>query len=128
MRAPTWSRHSTPSASAMRRSEPKRLTATGYLDFPRVLRVGLVNSNAGPPPGDFMQRSAPSVISLSTDPGRATRVRSPDLSIAATTSRRLSSAIVDRADPAGQALEPDARESRSSEPLGQCLRLRKCEH
>src|SRR5437667_6268178 len=128
IRAPTWSRHSTPSASDMRCSEPKRLTATGYLDFPPVRSVGCVNSSAGPPPGDFMQRSATSVIPLSTDTGRVTRVRSPDLSIAATNSRRLSSAIVDRADAARQALEPDARESRGSEPLGQCLRLRKCEH
>src|SRR2546425_4425012 len=128
MRAPTWSRHSTPSASDMRRSEPKRLTATGYRDFPPPCSVACVNSSAGPPPGDFMQRSATSVISLSTETGRATRVRSPALSIAATTSRRLSSAMVDRADAAGQALEPDARESRCRESLGQCLRLRKCEH
>src|SRR3989441_412503 len=116
MRAPTWSRHSTPSASDMRRSEPKRLTATGYRDFPPPRRVGCVNSSAGPPPGDFMQRSATSVISLSTETGRATRVRSPALSIAVTNSRRLSSAIVDGADAAGQALEPDARESRGGEP------------
>src|SRR5882762_8913042 len=128
IRAPTWSRHSTPSASDMRRSEPKRLTATGYRDFPPARRVGCVNSRAGPPPGDFMQRSATSVISLSTETGRVTRVRSPALSIAATNSRRLSSAIMDRADAAGQALEADARESRSREPLRQCLRLRKCEH
>src|SRR6267143_870309 len=128
IRAPMWSRHSTPSASDMRRSEPKRLTATGYRDFPPARRVGCVNSRAGPPPGDFMQRSATSVISLSTETGRVTRVRSPALSIAATNSRRLSSAIVDRADAAGQALETDARESRGHEPLRQCLRLRKCEH
>src|SRR5260221_14718121 len=105
----------------MRRSEPNKLTATGYADVPPPRSIGLVNSSAGPPPGDFMQRSATSVISLSTDTGRDTRVRTPDLSIAATNSRRLSSAIVDRADAAGQALEPDARESRSSDPLGQCL-------
>src|SRR6058998_39479 len=128
IRAPTWSRHSTPSASDMRCSEPKRLTATGYLDFPPVRSVGCVNSSAGPPPGDFMQRSATSVISLSTDTGRATRVRSPVLSIAATNSRRLSSAIVDGADAAGQAFETDARESRGHEPLRQRLRLRKREH
>src|SRR5882762_9082962 len=128
MRAPTWSRHSTPRASDIRRSEPKRLTATGYRDLPPPGSVGSVNSSAGPPPGDFMQRSATSVISLSTETGRATRVRSPALSIAPTNSRRLSSAIVDRADPAGEALETDARESRGHEPLRQCLRLRKCEH
>src|SRR3989449_7461034 len=112
----------------MRRSEPKRLTATGYRDFPPPRRVGCVNSSAGPPPGDFMQRSATSVISLSTETGRATRVRSPVLSIAVTNSRRLSSAIVDGADAAGQALEPDARESRGHEPLRERLRLRKREH
>src|SRR6267378_3061926 len=128
MRAPTWSRHSTPRASDIRRSEPKRLTATGYRDLPPPGSVGSVNSSAGPPPGDFMQRSATSVISLSTETGRVTRVRSPALSIAATNSRRLSSAIMDGADAAGQALETDARESRSREPLGQCLGLRKCEH
>src|SRR5256714_5058946 len=128
MRAPTWSRHSTPRASAMRRSEPKRLTATGYRDFPPERSVGCVNSSAGPPPGDFMQRSATSVISLSTETGCSTRVRSPALSIAATNSRRLSSAIVDGADAAGQALETDVRESCGHEPLRQCLRLRKCEH
>src|SRR5207237_9465338 len=86
------------------------------------------NSSAGPPPGDFMQRSATSVISLSTETGRSTRVRSPALSIAATNSRRLSSAIVDGADAAGQALETDVRESCGHEPLRQRLRLRKCEH
>src|SRR3989441_6126655 len=128
MRAPTWSRHCTPSASDMRRSEPKRLTATGYSDFPPPCSVGCANSSAGPPPGDFMQRSATSVISLSTDTGRATRVRSPVLSIAATNSRRLSSAIVDGADAAGQPLKTDARESRGHEPLRQRLRLRKREH
>src|SRR6267143_5225201 len=128
MRTPTSSRPSTPRASDIRRSEPKRLTATGYCDFPPLRSVGCVNSSAGPPPGDFMQRSATSVISLSTETGRATRVRSPALSIAATNSRRLSSAIVHGADAPGQAFEPDARESRGAEPLGQCLRLRKCEH
>src|SRR5712691_1582271 len=128
MRAPTWSRHSTPSASDMRRSEPKRLTATGYRDFPPPRSVGWVNSSAGPPPGDFMQRSATSVISLSTDTGRVTRVRSPALSIALTNSRRLSSAIVHGADAAGQAFEPDARESGGSEPLRQRFRLGEREH
>src|SRR5882762_4645943 len=128
IRAPTWSRHSTPSASDMRRSEPKRLTATGYRDLPPVRSVGCVNSSAGPPPGDFMQRSATSVISLSTDTGSATRVRSPDLSIAATNSRRLSSAIVDRADTAGQALEPHTREARGHHALRQRLWFRKREY
>src|SRR5213596_1847946 len=75
-----------------------------------------------------MQRSATSVISLSTETERVTRVRSPALSIAATNSRRLSSAIVHGADAAGQALEPDARESGRSKPLRQRLRLGKGEH
>src|SRR5260221_5711302 len=112
----------------MRRSEPNKLTATGYADVPPPRSVGCVNSSAGPPPGDFMQRSATSVISLSTDTGRVTRVRSPALSIAPTNSRRLSSAIVHGADAAGQAFEPDARESSGSEPLRQRFRLGEREH
>src|SRR5881394_954210 len=128
MRAPTWSRHSTPRASDMRRSEPNRLTATGYCDFPPVRSVGCVNSRAGPPPADFMQRSAISVISLSIEIGRAIRVSSPALSIAPMNSRRLASAIVDGADAAGQALEADARESGGTEPLREPLRLREGQH
>src|SRR5258707_13967542 len=100
----------------MRRSEPKRLTATGYRDFPPPRSVGGVNSSAGPPPGDFMQRSATSVLSLSTDTGRVTRGRSPALSIAPTNSPRLSSAIVHGAEAAVQAFEPDARDSSGSQP------------
>src|SRR5213592_2809768 len=128
MRAPTWSRHSTPSASDMRFSEPNRCTATGYRDRPPLARVGCVNSSAGPPPGDFIQRSATSVISLSTDTGRVTCVRSPDLSIAVTNSRRLSSAMVDGADAAGQALESHARKPRRHHALRQRLGFRKREH
>src|SRR6267378_1488665 len=128
MRAPTSSRRSTPSASDMRRSEPNRLTATGYRDFTPSRNVGCVNSRAGPPPGDFMQRSAISVISLSTETGCSTRTRSPASSIARTNSRRLSSAMVDGADAAGQALEPDARKAGGAEALRQRLRLRKREH
>src|SRR5258705_10996728 len=75
-----------------------------------------------------MQRSATSVISLSTEMGCSTRVRSPALSIAAMNARRLSSAIMNGADPAGQAFEPYARESRRRESLGQRLRLGKGEH
>src|SRR6185503_6266783 len=66
--------------------------------------------------------------SLSTEMGRSTRVRSPALSIAAMNARRLSSAIMNGADPAGQAFEPYARESRRRESLGQRLRLGKGEH
>src|SRR5258705_13419758 len=112
----------------MPRAEQNTLRAAGWRVFPPLRSIGWVNNSAGPPPGDFMQRSATSVISLSTETGRATRVRSPALSIAATNSRRLSSAIVHGADAPGQAFEPDARESRGAEPLGQCLPLRKCEH
>src|SRR6266550_8073670 len=128
MRAPTWSRQSTPRASDMRRSEPNRLTASGYCEFPPIRSVGCVNSSAGPPPADFMQRSAISVISLSIETGRAIRVSSPALSIAATNSRRLSSAIVHGADAAAQALEADARESGGTEPLREPLRLREGQH
>src|SRR6267143_2341059 len=128
IRAPTSSRHSTPSASDMRRSEPNRLTATGYRDFTPSRNAGCVNSRAGPPPGDFMQRSAISVISLSTETGCSTRTRSPASSIARTNSRRLSSAMVDGADAARQALEPDARKACGAEALRQRLRLRKREH
>src|SRR5690349_7108053 len=106
----------------MRRSDPNRLTATGYRDAPPCRSVGFVNNSAGPPPGDFMQRSAISVISLSTDTGRETRTKSPALSIALTNSRRLASAIVQRADAAGQALEPHARETGRFEPLRQAFR------
>src|SRR2546422_2025471 len=58
-----------------------------------------------------MQRSAISVISLSTDTGCVTRRRSPAASIAPTKARRLSSAMVDGADPAGQQLEAHVRET-----------------
>src|SRR5438093_2370053 len=128
MRAPTWSRQSTPRASDMRRSEPNRLTATGWRDFAPPRSVGCVNSSAGPPPADFMQRSAISVISLSIDTGRSTRTRSPASSIARTNSRRLASAIVDGANAAGEAFEPDARKAGGAEPLQQRFRLREREH
>src|SRR2546422_11124226 len=95
----------------MRRSDPKRLIATGYRAPPPLVKVGWVNSSAGPPPADFMQRPAISVTSLSTETGRSTRTRSPRSSIAPTKARRVSSAIVDGADPAGQPRERDAQES-----------------
>src|SRR5712664_596979 len=112
----------------MRRSDPKRLIATGYRDRPPVVSVGWVKSSPGPPPADFMQRSAISVISLSTETGCSTRTRSPASSIAPMKARRLSSAIVDGADPAGQPLEPDARESGVREAARQRFRLGKREH
>src|SRR5216117_1223056 len=75
-----------------------------------------MNRSAGPPPGDFMQRSAISVISLSTETGRSTRTRSPAASIAPMKARRLSSAMMDGTHAAGQQLilhsvEPRAREA-----------------
>src|SRR5919197_6155368 len=112
----------------MRRSEPNRFTATGCLDWAPPRSVGCANHNAGPPPGDFIQRSAISVISLSIETGWATRVRSPAASIARTNSRRLASAIVHGADAPGQALEADARESGGREPSRERLRLREREH
>src|SRR5881397_4381752 len=107
----------------MRRSDPKRLIATGYRDLPPLVRVGWVNNSAGPPPADFMQRSAISVISLSTDTGCATRRRSPAASIAPTKARRLSSAMVDGADPAGQELEAHVREAGRAHAGGERLGL-----
>src|ERR1041385_3488586 len=128
MRSPTRSRHSTPSASDMRRSEPKRLTATGYRDFPPPASIGAVNSSAGPPPGDFMQRSATSVISLSTETGCSMRRKSPAASIAPRNSRRLASGMMHRADAAGQPLECDARESRGGDAMRQGFRFGEREH
>src|SRR6267143_649211 len=84
--------------------------------------------------GNFaISASRGSIASFSSRPSGtlsaiSSAIRAPAWSIAATNSRRLSSAIMDGADAAGQALEADARESRSREPLRQCLRLRKCEH
>src|SRR5688572_27364186 len=75
-----------------------------------------------------MQRSAISVISLSTDTARSIWTSVSRFSIASRNSRRLSSGIVDGADPAGQALESDARESRGQQTLRQGLRLGKREH
>src|SRR5262249_37946270 len=112
----------------MRRSDPNRFTATGHRAAAPPRSTGCVNSSAGPPPGDFMQRSAISVISLSTETRCTTRARSPAASIALTNSRRLASAMMDGADAAGQALEPDARKAGGPEPLRQALRLREREH
>src|SRR3989449_7226808 len=112
----------------MRRSAPKRLIATGSRALPPLVRVGWVNNSAGPPPGDFMQRSAISVISLSTDTGCSTRTSSPRASIAPRKSRRLSSAMMHGADPAGQHLVAYTRESGALEPACEGVRLRKVEH
>src|SRR5256886_12223082 len=128
IRSPISSRQSTPSASAMRRSEPNRLTATGWRERPPPASVGCSNRSAGPPPGDFMQRSAISVISRFTDTGRFTRTSIPAASIAPMKARRLSSAMMDSADPAGEQLEGDVPESRGLEPPRQRVRLGKLEH
>src|SRR6185503_3295942 len=128
IRAAMSSSPSTPSASAMRRSEPNRFTATGYREAAPPRSAGFANSSAGPPPGDFMQRSAISVISLSIDTGRSMRTSVSRLSIASRNSRRLSSGMVHGADPAGQELEADTRESRRVQPLRQRLGFRECEH
>src|SRR5690349_10986332 len=75
-----------------------------------------------------MQRSAPSVISLSTETARVTRASSPDLSMASMNSRRLSNAIVQSADPAGQPFEADARKSCRREAFRQRFRFGEREH
>src|SRR5437773_2752827 len=128
MRDPMSSRQATPSASAMRFSDPNRFTATGWGDGAPPTSVGRVNSSAGPPPGDVMQRSAISVISLSMETGRSTRARSPPASMAAMNCRRLSSAMMNGADPAGAQLVRDVPETGGAQPLGEGLRLGKREH
>src|SRR3989475_10140885 len=75
-----------------------------------------------------MQRSAISVASLSTETGRSTRTRSPGSSLARMKARGLPSAIVEGADPAGQPLERDARESGVREAARERFRLGKREH
>src|SRR5881409_2064642 len=75
-----------------------------------------------------MQRSAISVISLSSDTGCSTRTRSPRASIAPRKSRRLSSAMMHGADPAGQHLVAYTRESGALEPAREGVRVRKVEH
>src|SRR5438552_11788656 len=112
----------------MRRSEPKRLTATGYRDAPPPGSVGCWNTSAGPPPGDFMQRSAISVISLSTETGRSTRASSPVRSIAPTNARRLSSAIMDSADATAQQLVTDIGEPSVLEPPREGVRVGEFAH
>src|SRR5438132_13570393 len=75
-----------------------------------------------------MQRSAISVISLSTETGRATCLSSPARSIASMNARRLSSAMVDGADPAGQQLVADVAEPRVREAGLEVVRVRKIAH
>src|SRR5205809_4058268 len=87
-----------------------------------------MNRSAGPPPGDFMQRSAISVISLSTETGRSTRASSPAAAIASTNSRRLSSGMMEGADAAAQQLVAHGAESGVPEPPGEGVRIGKVEH
>src|SRR5256712_1361652 len=75
-----------------------------------------------------MQRSATSVICLSTDTGCATCVSSPRASSAPRKSRRLSSAMMHGADPAGEDLVADIREPGALEPAREGVRVRKVEH
>ena len=67
MRAPIESRSSTPSAMLIRRIDPNRLIPTGMAHGDPSCKTGCSNSKAGPPPGLFMQRSATSDITRSTD-------------------------------------------------------------
>src|SRR5256885_7211886 len=75
-----------------------------------------------------MQRSAISVISLSTDTGRPTCTSSPRASSARRKSRRLSSAMMQGADPARQDLIAYVREPGGLEPAREGVRVRKVEH
>src|SRR5260370_15795136 len=70
-----------------------------------------------------MQRSATSVICLSTDTGCATRASSPRASSAPRKSRRLSSAMMHGADPAGQDLVSDVREPGAFESAREGVRV-----
>src|SRR5213594_318294 len=128
MRPPISSRLATPRARAIRRSEPNRFTATGWGDGAPPTSVGCWNTSAGPPPGDFMQRSAISVISLSTETGRSTRASSPVRSIAPTNARRLSSAIMDSADATAQQLVTDIGEPSVLEPPREGVRVGEFAH
>src|SRR3989442_10929247 len=75
-----------------------------------------------------MQRSAISVIPLSTDTARPTCVSSPREWSAPRKSRRLSSAMMHGADPAGQDLVADIREPGALESAREGVRLWKVEH
>src|SRR5438874_2160967 len=56
------------------------------------------------------------------------RTRSPRAAIASIRARRLSSAMMDGADPAGQELVPDVAESGDGEAARECVGLRELEH
>ena len=76
----------------MRRCEPNVLMATGNGET-TPLTVGFSNSSALPPPGDFISRSAISVISSSVATGWEIRFSSPARSRASTNSRKDSNAM-----------------------------------
>ena len=88
----TSSTDSAPMLMAMRLCEPSVLMATGNGET-TPLMVGFSNSSALPPPGDFISRSAISVISSSVATGWEMRLSSPALSRALTKSRKESKAI-----------------------------------
>src|SRR5579862_9300898 len=90
--AATWSTELAPMLMAMRFQEPMVLMATGNGET-TPLTVGFSNSSALPPPGDFISRSAISVISSSVATGWEMRLSSPALSRALTKSRKESKAI-----------------------------------
>ena len=72
---------STCNASAIRRSEPMVLIATGKRDgLPSI--SGFSKSSALPPPGDFISRSAHSVIASFVSTGALMRWSSPAFSSA----------------------------------------------
>src|SRR6185437_14249365 len=76
----------------------------------------------------FMHRSAISVISRSTRTGRCTRTSSPAPSRAARKSRRLSRAMVDGADAAGQEFVAYVRETSGFQTTGKGVGIGKIEH
>src|ERR1043166_256279 len=75
-----------------------------------------------------MQRSAISVISLPTDTAWSTRTSSPRASSAPRKSRRLSSAMMDGADPAREQLVAHVAESGALEAAREGLRVGELEH
>src|SRR5260370_22370087 len=77
---------------------------------------------------DFMHRSAISVISLSTEVATPIRTSWPAASIAPRKSRRLSSAMVDGADAAGEEVVTDVPEAAAREPRRERVRPGEGEH
>src|ERR1700687_2801948 len=82
IRSPTSSRSSTPSASDIRRIEPKRLITTGYCERSPLSRTTFSKKSALPPPGCFITLSATSQSSRRAFTGSLIRVSSPVRSIA----------------------------------------------